>query len=196
MGASWELQVWLLFGVRFVQTIQRMAMGPLLVFICSSDELGPCTATQKGSLLAAFSLGYVSTQVLGGIVADAVGPRIVICFAILCGSVACFATPEATVMFGGIRGLWAVTVVMGAAQGPLFPTSIAYLAGWLPDTARSYASTMLDSGITLGSLIALPCSGFLAVKFGWQSAFRLYVADERERERDRQTDKQREKMLL
>eukprot|EP00947_MAST-08B_sp_MAST-8B-sp1_P004613 g4613.t1 len=149
-------------------------MGPLLVFVCASDGY-TCTARDKGALLGAFSLGYVSTQIVGGVLADRLGPRLVISGAILIAGVACFATPDGG-RLGGLSGLWTITVALGLAQGPLFPTSIAYLARWLPPSQRSFASTMLDSGITVGSLIAMPCSGFLAETFGWQNTFRIYGA--------------------
>ena len=45
----WELQLWLLFGCRMVQTVMRLAMGPLLVYMCKDFT---CTATDKGSLLS------------------------------------------------------------------------------------------------------------------------------------------------
>jgi sugar phosphate permease len=86
-----------------------------------------------------------------------------------------FLTPEAGA-FSGLDGLWYATVLLGMAQGPLFPTSIAYLSKWLPASERSWASTMLDSGITIGSLVALPVSGWIASMFGWRSVFRLYGA--------------------
>jgi len=59
-------------------------------------------------------------------------------------------------------------------MGPLFPASIQLLARWLPAEERAVASTALDSGITLGSLIVVPLSGVLAVNAGWKSAFTLY----------------------
>ena len=138
MATAWEVQVYLLFGCRLFQTLGRMAMGPLLVFVCASDGY-TCTARDKGALLGAFSLGYVSTQIVGGVLADRLGPRLVISGAILIAGVACFATPDGG-RLGGLSGLWAITVALGLAQGPLFPTSIAYLARWLPPSQRSFAS--------------------------------------------------------
>ena len=56
---QWEVQLWLLFGCRLVQTVMRLAMGPLLVYICKDFE---CSATDKGGLLSAFSLGWCLTD--------------------------------------------------------------------------------------------------------------------------------------
>jgi MFS family permease len=166
-----NVQIWLLLGSRMVQTLMRMAMGPLIVYIC--DEIS-CDASAKGTLLSAFSLGYVLTQIAGGALADKIGPKAVITLAMLGAALATIATPL-SLQFG-VTGLWATTVLMGACQGPIFPTSMAYLSKWLPPSERSYASTMLDSGITIGSLIALPVSGLLGSSIGWRNTFRCYGA--------------------
>ena len=41
---------------------------------------------------------------------------------------------------------------------------------------RAWASTMLDTGITVGSLVALPCSGALAAACGWRGTLCIYAA--------------------
>lgn len=167
---AWELQVWLLLGSRAVQTIMRMALGPLLVYLCS--ELS-CTASSKGEALSAFSLGYFSTQILGGVLGDYAGARTIIGIShVVAGLVMAF-TPE-FVDAAGLAGLWTATVCMGVLQGPLFPASMSYLSKWLPAAERSWASSMLDSGITIGSFVVMPLSGKIAFAMGWRSAFRLY----------------------
>jgi MFS family permease len=162
-----NIQVWLLLGCRVVETINRMAMGPLVVFMC--EEM-TCDASNKGSLLSAFSLGYVTTQVAGGALADKVGPKALISFAMFGAGLATIATP----LGSDVTGLWTITVIMGAFQGPLFPTSIAFLSKWTPPSERAFASTMVDSGITVGSLIALPVSGLLGASIGWRNTYYCY----------------------
>ena len=51
-------QVYLLFGSRLVQTIVRMAMGPLVVYVCEEMQ---CDVSTKGTLLSAYSLGYLTS---------------------------------------------------------------------------------------------------------------------------------------
>jgi sugar phosphate permease len=169
---GWEIQVWLLFGSRAVQTILRMALGPLLVFICEDQE---CSATDKGKLLSAFSLGYFSTQILGGALGDAIGARSVIAWShILAGL--CLAGTGKAMEKNGLQGLWFVTLLLGVTQGPLFPASMSYLSNWLLAKHRSWASTMLDSGITVGSLIVMPLTSWLSSAFGWKMVLLVYGA--------------------
>jgi len=53
-------QLYLLFGSRMVQSSMRLAMGPLIVYIC--EEMGG-GAGSRGKLLSAYSLGYLTSQV-------------------------------------------------------------------------------------------------------------------------------------
>ena len=57
-----HVQLGLLFGCRLVQTMMRLALGPIVVYVCE-DEAMECTASTRASLLSAFSLGYILTQV-------------------------------------------------------------------------------------------------------------------------------------
>jgi len=123
-------------------------------------------------LLSAFPLGYLSTQLLGGWAADLIGPRIVITAAISLSALAMALCGLAT----SSTQLYWFTVALGVAQGPLFPTSMAYLSKWLPPKERSFAASMLDTGISVGSLIALPLSGALGAWIGWQATFMIYGA--------------------
>jgi predicted MFS family arabinose efflux permease len=161
-----KVQVWLLFSLRMVQTIMRTALAPLIVFICDDLE---CTGS-KGVMLSAFSLGYVSTQVIGGVLADKCDQKMVIFVGTFLAGVMTICAGQAH----QVDTIWRETVIMGMCQGPLFPTSVALIAKWVPPNERSWASTMLDSGISVGALIVLPLSGSLAISVGWRMTLCLY----------------------
>jgi len=164
------LMVLLVFGCRLVQTVLRMAMGALVVYVC---EEYACTASSKGWILSAHAFGYCTTQVIGGVWADRAGGRSVAGAALALAGLAIAATPLAAATMG-LWGIAAMQVVMGVAMGPLFPATMQVLAKWLPPSERPFASTALDSGITVGSLVAVPVSGFLAVHFSWGFALTIY----------------------
>jgi hypothetical protein len=84
-------------------------------------------------------------QIAGGALADRIGPKLVILWASALGGLCTMASASAQ----SVDALWLAQVLLGVSQGPLFPTSIAFLAPWLPPSERSLASTMLDLGITL-----------------------------------------------
>jgi sugar phosphate permease len=145
-------------------------MGALIIPLCEDMQ---CGAGAKGWLLSAHAAGYCSTQILGGCVADRLGGKTVVAWALGFSSFAVAVTPAAASAFG-LSGIVACQVAMGVATGPLFPASIQLLARWLPAEERAMASTALDSGITLGSLIVVPLSGALVVYSGWRAAYTIY----------------------
>jgi len=160
----------LVFLSRVSQTVLRMAMGALVIPLCEDMQ---CGAGAKGWLLSAHAAGYCSTQVLGGYLADRLGGKSVVSWALGLSSLAVVATPAAASAFG-LRGIIACEVAMGVAMGPIFPSSIRLLARWLPAEERAVASTALDSGITLGSLIVVPLSGIIVVYSDWRAAYAVY----------------------
>jgi ACS family hexuronate transporter-like MFS transporter len=148
---------------RVVDTIMRMLMAPAVIFINFPDG----GAIDNGKLLSAFPLGYLLTQYVGGFAADVVGPRLVISACMALGAVCLVLSAMAT----SADQLYWATVLLGMSQGPLFPTGMAYFSKWIPPKERTFAVTMLDTGNTVGSLIALPVSSALAAALGWRSAF-------------------------
>lgn len=163
--------VLMVFGCRVVQTAMRMAMGTLVIYICEEFE---CGEGSKGWLLSAHAIGYTTTQILGGHIADQIGGKAIITWAMALSGIALAATPAVAPF--GLSGVAAAQVVMGVAMGPLFPASMRLLAKWLPSTERAFASTALDTGITLGSLVTVPLSGALAVVLGWRATIALVGA--------------------
>uniref|UniRef100_A0A7S0ALW2 Major facilitator superfamily (MFS) profile domain-containing protein n=1 Tax=Pyrodinium bahamense TaxID=73915 RepID=A0A7S0ALW2_9DINO len=168
--AARDSMVLLVFGCRLVQTVLRMAMGALVVYICEEHS---CTPASKGWILSAHAFGYCTTQVLGGVLADRAGGCGVAGGALAAAGLALATTPAAAALLG-LGGVVAAQVVMGIAMGPLFPATMQVLAKWLPPNERAFASTALDSGITVGSLVAVPISSALAVHFGWRPALVIY----------------------
>jgi len=168
--AARDVVVLLIFGCRLVQTVLRMAIGALVVYIC--EEYG-CSPAGKAWLLSAHAFGYCTTQVLGGLLADRLGGKPIITVSLAMAGLALAGTPPAAAALG-LQGLAALQVVMGVALGPLFPASMQILARWLPPGERAFASTMLDTGITAGSLVAVPLSGLLSVSLGWQAALAAF----------------------
>ena len=125
----------LLMGTRLFQQSMRNLVGLLVVFMVSDADM-QITVAEKGSLLSAVAVGYLFTQVPGGALADKVGAKNVITLALGLSALLCIAVPSAASMFG-LRGLWCTIALMGAVQGPLFPTSTVFLSRWMPRKTSS-----------------------------------------------------------
>jgi len=67
---------------------------------------------------------------------------------------------------------------MGAVQGPLFPCSSVFLARWMPKQGpdgsdeKAWGTSMLDIGISIGSLAIIPLANSLADALGWRNTYR------------------------
>lgn len=145
-------------------------MGSLVIYACESYV---CDQAWKGWLLSAHACGYCITQVPGGQIADRIGGRRVVFVSLLAAGMALAVTPAAAATLG-LPGIALTQVVMGIATGPLFPASTQLLSQRLAASERALASTTLDTGITVGSLIVNPLSAFIAVRSGWESVFMIY----------------------
>mmetsp|Transcript_65556 Transcript_65556/g.174624 ORF Transcript_65556/g.174624 Transcript_65556/m.174624 type:complete len:478 (-) Transcript_65556:126-1559(-) len=169
------VQCYLLLGTRLFQQSMRNALAPLLVFMADEIEIG---TTQKGALLSAIAAGYLFTQVPGGALADALGVKNVVTVALALSSLCCMAIPTSMDLFG-MSGLWVTMATMGAVQGPLFPTSTVFLSKWMPRKTpggcdeKAWGTSMLDIGISVGSLVIIPMANGLAATFGWRGAYRV-----------------------
>jgi len=161
------LQCLLLLGTRVFQQANRNTTGLLLVFM-SGDE--PISMSQKGRILSAVAVGYFLTQVPGGVLADRVGAKNVITCALTMSALCILAVPLCFDNFG-TAGLCLVLALMGAVQGPLFPTSTVFLSRWMPATEKAWGSSMLDIGISVGTLLIIPTANSLAESIGWRGAY-------------------------
>lgn len=160
------VQVWLLCGARLFCQASRLSLGGLMPLVAA--DAGFSTA-QKGSLLSAFPLGYLMTQVLGGAASDRWGGKPVM-------AVALFSTGVGTVISSSLQSFWAMWLVMlvvGALQGPSFPTNGVLLSRWIPRSERAGATAICDSGGPAGALVALFGTPTLATQFGWRATFAL-----------------------
>mmetsp|Transcript_23486 Transcript_23486/g.59997 ORF Transcript_23486/g.59997 Transcript_23486/m.59997 type:complete len:446 (-) Transcript_23486:557-1894(-) len=164
---------YLLLGVRVFQQSMRNVLSPLLVFMAKDLDV---SISQKGMLLSAIAAGYFFTQVPGGALADKMGAKNVITMALLLSACCSIAVPTAIESFG-MNGLYYTFLAMGAVQGPLFPCSSVFLARWMPKKGpdgqdeKAWGTSMLDIGISIGSLAIIPLANTLADAIGWRHTY-------------------------
>ena len=121
-----------------------VALSAAAVFICYMDrvnmsvaiipmakDLGWDPATQ-GTVLSAFFVGYLATQILGGRLADRFGGKVVLGIGVLSWSLFTLVTPFAA--FGGFTALLFARIGMGVGEGVTFPSIYSLFGRWLPKT--------------------------------------------------------------
>ena len=127
-------------------------------------------STERSNVLAAFYWGYMCSQIPAGWWASVAGGKRVLSSAVLVWSVAtAFATPAAS----WLPALTASRAVVGAAEGLNYPAQVVLNAQWVPAAERSRAWSLVSSGESAGTVLAMAVCPFLAHSLGWGSIFWL-----------------------
>jgi len=169
---------YLLCGSRLFQQSMRNTLTNVLIYMARDLEI---STSAKGSLLAAIATGYFFTQIPGGALADTMGAKNVMTGALALSALCCALVPAAGDAHG-LAGIWGVMCLMGAVQGPLFPTSSVFLSRWMPSAGpgrpdeRAWGTSMLDIGISIGSLLIIPVVTTIAENMGWRNTFKCVGA--------------------
>lgn len=167
VGARWHM-CWLLFLTRGVCQGNRVLLGALVPFISDDIEI---TEQEKGFVLAAFSTGYMLTQIAGGTAADRIGGKLLILFAITMMSLGSLAAPT-LLSSGGLRAFGLCYFVMGLSEGPSYPTTGSMLSKWIPAHERGAALSIVDTGSSVAAMLTFSVAPVLADAFSWRFAFR------------------------
>jgi MFS family permease len=122
------------------------------------------TPSTIGTMLSAFSLGYLILQPVGGWIADKAGPRRTLAGAMAGWSLWVLLTPIAPTV------LWltaAFRVLLGAFEGPYIPASVAAVARAIPSIAkRGRFSAFVQSGAQLGPAAGVYFAGLILAATG------------------------------
>jgi len=145
--------------------VSRFAWPPLV------DAVMPVmgiNTTQAMAYMTAFYIGYVITQIPGGILADRFGPRLVLSGALVLQGLGTFGiglTEDYQVGFF-------LRVVCGLGAGCVYSSCIKAVATWFSPIQRGLAIGVVMTSPTIG--VAIPNFVMPAVEaaVGWQGAFR------------------------
>ncbi|XP_055704445.1 sialin-like [Phlebotomus papatasi] len=129
---------------------------------------------QQGLVLSSFFYGYIWTPVIGGIIASKIGGHYLFAMGIGVTALLTLLTPLAAGL--DIYVLVAVRIIEGLFEGVTFPCIHAIFSRWAPIYERSRMASFAFAGSYVGTVIALPLSGVLAVSWGWESVFYFFGA--------------------
>jgi sugar phosphate permease len=122
-----------------------------------------------GTLLSAFFWGYVLTQVPGGWIAQKFGPVRVVGFALIIAGIASCLTG----LIHDLPSLLVIRVVLGVAEGVIWPSFAVLFIRWFPGGERGRAVSVAQYALPLSSVMMAPFAGWLIDHVGWQSMFVL-----------------------
>jgi MFS transporter, ACS family, hexuronate transporter len=127
------------------------------------------TSIEYGYITACFQAAYAIGLLGAGRLIDGLGTRKGFAIAITVWSVAAIghAAAASAVAFGIARAF------LGLGEASNFPACIKTVAEWFPKKERALATGIFNSGANIGAVLAPLTVPWLAVNWGWQSAFIL-----------------------
>ncbi|MGH7337482.1 MAG: ACS family MFS transporter, partial [Myxococcota bacterium] len=143
-----------------------------LAIVAMTKEFG-WNKTTSGFVMSSFFIGYLLTQVPGGLLASRLGGKHVLAFGVLFWSLFTALTPPAA--YAGFAVLIAARIAMGMGEGVTFPAIYALFARWVPANRRSRAAGLVFSAIPLGVVSAQLATPLLVTGFGWPWAFYVFA---------------------
>lgn len=120
-----------------------------------------------GHIVFAFQLAYAMAMVLAGKLIDQFGTKIgyAVCVGLWSLASMGHAAARSALGFGVAR------LALGFTEAGNFPAAIKVIAEWFPKKERALANGIFNSGTFVASISAPLIVPWLALTFGWQSAF-------------------------
>lgn len=148
----------------FCSFIDRLCWPPVIPM--ASSELG-LTATQAGGFMSAFFLGYLLTQLPGGILADKLGTRKVLVVSLFLMGVFTLSTAWVSGYWSGIS----LRFLAGIGSGAVLSAGVKGVYDSFGPTRRATAMGFFMASSPLGLLVANIMSPLIAASYGWRTSF-------------------------
>jgi len=154
----------LLFFATTINYVDRQVLGLLKPAL--EKELGWREA-DYGWIVFAFQLAYALMMPFAGRLIDWAGTRLGYAVAVALWSMAAMghALARSAAGFGVAR------FALGLSESANFPAAIRTVADWFPQRERALATGIFNSGANIGAILAPLAVPYLALHFGWRSAF-------------------------
>jgi ACS family glucarate transporter-like MFS transporter len=160
----------LLLGFGYVAYLQQKSLT------VAAERMMPdlgLTQMQIGWLEWAFVLGYASFQLPGGVIGQRLGARRMFTAISLVAFFATILTPLAPVVLAGsalLVALLSLQLVLGLAQGPIFPVSSGVIEAWFRPERWALVQGLQSMALQFAAALTPPLVAYLMAAFGWQYA--------------------------
>ena len=164
---------WTICAMLFVATsinyMDRQVLSllkPTLMQSVADHGIG-MTEVGYGYILAAFQIAYATGLLAAGRFVDKVGTRVgyMCIMAVWSLSAMGHALVNTMVEFGIAR------VFLGLGESGNFPAAIKTVAEWFPQSERSLATGIFNSGANMGAILAPLIVPWVALHYSWHAAF-------------------------
>jgi len=129
----------------------------------------------SGMALSAFFCGYVSTNVIGGYLADRHGGERMIIYSATLWSASTlllpYLTDTPTFVYSGTVAILGARFLTGMAQGFYFPSLATIVAKHVPVNERGFMSGFAYSGSSMGTIVTGFAGSLIIDAFNWETVF-------------------------
>ena len=166
---GWIIRLFILTAVLFAA---RVAMP-----VCATamaQEFG-WNKADLGVAMGTFFWGYVTTQVIGGYMADKVGGDKILCLSVSVWGILTLLTPHiAHIHFDFMSALGVLTlirVLLGISQGVHYPSMMSLIAKKIHETERSFPTGIITSAANFGTVLCGGIGSIILEHHGWEVVF-------------------------
>ncbi|HVW75965.1 MAG TPA: MFS transporter [Alloacidobacterium sp.] len=154
----------MLFAATSINYMDRQVLGILAPVL--QHSIG-WTEAQYGYIVSAFQFAYAIGLILAGQMVDRFGTRIgyAVVMAIWSVSAMCHSLVNSALGFGVAR------FFLGLGESGNFPAAIKSTAEWFPQTERSLATGIFNSGTNVGAILAPAIVPWVTIRYGWRVSF-------------------------
>src|SRR5688572_29140264 len=162
-GLRWYM-IGMICLLTIINYIDRMTLSVLAPTIMA--EFG-MTNVDYSRVVTTFLVAYTISQALSGKVLDRVGTRVG--FMIFVGI--WISASMLHSLAGSVVMLAAFRFMLGIGEAGNWPGAAKAVAEWFPTRERAFAMAIFNSGASIGAVIAPPLIVWVALHYGWRSAF-------------------------
>lgn len=154
----------LLFFATAINYMDRQVLGLLAPTL--EKEIG-WTEKEYAHIVVAFQLAYAIGLAGFGRWIDVIGTKTGYAVAVIFWSIAAAAHALARSVFG----FGVARFALGIGEAGNFPAAVKAVAEWFPRRERALANGIFNSGCNVGAVLAPIAVPWMALHWGWQSAF-------------------------
>src|SRR6266478_10094339 len=159
---------WTVCAMLFVATsINYMDRQVIAILKPTLEHSIGMTEVSYGYIVDAFQIAYAIGLLAAGRLIDKLGTRIgyMLVMAVWSVSAMGHALASTVLEFGFAR------FFLGLGEAGNFPAAIKTVADWFPQSERSLATGIFNSGANVGAIIAPAIVPWITLRFGWRAAF-------------------------
>ncbi|MET0320241.1 MAG: MFS transporter [Duganella sp.] len=165
---------WLILAILFaVTTINYADRATIAIAGPELKRVLGLSPVEMGYVFSAFAWSYVLAQLPGGWLLDRFGTKITYFFSIFLWSVFTMLMGTVGLLTGAaaLATLFALRLLVGAAEAPSFPGNSRLASSWFPTAERGTAAAIFNSAQYFATVLFAPLMGWLVHEHGWQSVF-------------------------